>query len=167
MQEMRVQSLGQEDPLEKEMATHSRILAWEIPWTEEPGRLQSTGLQRVRHNIATKRQQHTGSCYCSVVKSCLTLCDPMGCSTSGFPVLHYLPELLKLMSIESVMLSNHLILCRPFLGPLVFILVVALEKRECFPLSLVIYKISGKNPDMVLLNHKNIFTNPCARECVL
>ena len=45
MQEMWVQSLGQEDALEKEMATHSSILAWEIPWTEEPGRLQSVGLQ--------------------------------------------------------------------------------------------------------------------------
>ena len=45
-----VQSLGQEDPLEKEMATHSVILAWKIPWTEEPGRLQSVGLQRVGHN---------------------------------------------------------------------------------------------------------------------
>ena len=50
MQETRVQSLGQEDPLEKAMATHSRILAWEIPWTEEPGGLQSMGLQRVRPN---------------------------------------------------------------------------------------------------------------------
>ena len=48
MQETRVQSLGQEDPLEKGMATHSSILAWEIPWTEEPGGLQSMGLQRVR-----------------------------------------------------------------------------------------------------------------------
>ena len=46
-QETRVQSLGWEDPLEKEMATHSSILAWEIPWTEEPGRLQSMGSQRV------------------------------------------------------------------------------------------------------------------------
>ena len=45
-----VQSLGQEDPLEKEMATHSRILAWRIPWTEQPGGLQSTGSQRVRHD---------------------------------------------------------------------------------------------------------------------
>ena len=43
MQETQVRSLGQEDPLEKEMATHSSILAWEIPWTEEPGGLQSTG----------------------------------------------------------------------------------------------------------------------------
>ena len=45
-----VQSLGQEDPLEKEMATHSSILAWTIPWAEEPGGLQSMELQRVRHN---------------------------------------------------------------------------------------------------------------------
>ena len=50
MQETRVQSLGQEDPLEKEMATHSSTLAWRIPWAEEPGGLQSTGLQRVRHD---------------------------------------------------------------------------------------------------------------------
>ena len=47
IQEIRVQSLGWEDPLEKEMATHSSILAWSIPWTEEPGRLQSMRLQRV------------------------------------------------------------------------------------------------------------------------
>ena len=46
-QETRVQSLGQEDPLKKEMATHCSILAWEIPWTEEPGGLQSMGSQRV------------------------------------------------------------------------------------------------------------------------
>ena len=50
MWETWVQSLGQEDPLEKEMATHSIILAWKIPWTEEPGRLQSMGSQRVGHN---------------------------------------------------------------------------------------------------------------------
>jgi len=50
MQEAQVRSLGLEDPLEKEMATHSSILAWRIPWTEEPGRLRSMGLQRVRHN---------------------------------------------------------------------------------------------------------------------
>ena len=50
MQEMQVQSLGWEDPLEKGMATHSSILAWRIPWTEEPDRLQSIGLQRVGHD---------------------------------------------------------------------------------------------------------------------
>ena len=48
--ETRVQSLGPEDLLEKEMATHSSILAWKIPWTEEPGGLQSMGSQRVRHD---------------------------------------------------------------------------------------------------------------------
>ena len=48
-QEMQLPSLGQEDPLEKEMAAHSSILAWEIPWTEEPGGLQSMGSQRVGH----------------------------------------------------------------------------------------------------------------------
>ena len=50
MRETQVQSLGGEDPLEKEMATHSNILAWRIPWTEEPGGLQSMGSQRVGHN---------------------------------------------------------------------------------------------------------------------
>ena len=50
MQETWVQSLGQEDPLEKEMATHSSIFAWEIPWTEEPSGLQSMGSQRVGHS---------------------------------------------------------------------------------------------------------------------
>ena len=50
MCETQVRSLGWEDPLEKEMASHSSILAWKIPWTEEPGGLQSVGLLRVRHD---------------------------------------------------------------------------------------------------------------------
>ena len=50
MREIRVRSLGQEDPLEKEMAIHSSTIAWKIPWTEEPGRLQSMGPQRVGHD---------------------------------------------------------------------------------------------------------------------
>ena len=50
IQETRVQSLGREDPLEKEMATHSSILAWELPWTEESGGLQSMGSQRIGHD---------------------------------------------------------------------------------------------------------------------
>ena len=53
MQEIQVRSLGWEDPLEEGMATHFSILAWRIPWTEEPGGLQSMGLQRVRHNLVT------------------------------------------------------------------------------------------------------------------
>ena len=57
MQETPVQSLGWEDPLEEGMATHSSILAWRIPWAEESGGLQSMGLQRVRHDLATKQQR--------------------------------------------------------------------------------------------------------------
>ena len=66
MQETWVQSLGQEDPLEEEMATHSRIRAWKIPWTEEPGGLQSMGSQRVGHDftftfyIPTQQKQPVG-----------------------------------------------------------------------------------------------------------
>ena len=55
-----VQSLGLENPLEKEMETHSSILAWKIPWTEEPGGLQSMGSQRVGHDLATRPQQGAG-----------------------------------------------------------------------------------------------------------
>ena len=50
MQETQIKSLGQEDPLKKEMPTHSSVPAWRIPWTEEPGRLQSMGSQRVGHD---------------------------------------------------------------------------------------------------------------------
>ena len=57
MQETQVQSLGRGNPLEEEMATHSSILAWEMPWTEEPGGLQSMVSQKVRHNLVTKQQQ--------------------------------------------------------------------------------------------------------------
>ena len=56
-QETQVQSLGWEDPLEKEMATLSSILAWNTPWTEESGELQSMGSQRIGHDLATKQQQ--------------------------------------------------------------------------------------------------------------
>ena len=57
MQETWIRSLGREGPLEKEMATHSCILVWEIPWIEEPGRLESTGLHTVGHDLATEQQQ--------------------------------------------------------------------------------------------------------------
>ena len=59
MQETWVRSQSQEDPLEEEMATHSSIFAWRIPWPEEPGGLQSLGPQRVRHNLVTKQQQYS------------------------------------------------------------------------------------------------------------
>ena len=58
MQGTQVQSLGQEDPLEKEMATHSCILAWRIPWAEEPCEIQSMGSQEMRYDLVTKQQQY-------------------------------------------------------------------------------------------------------------
>ena len=60
IQETRVRSLGQEDPLEKEMTTHSSTLAWGIPWMEKPSRLQSMGSQRVGYDLATKQQHPPG-----------------------------------------------------------------------------------------------------------
>ena len=64
MQEMQVKSLGQEDPLEKEIATHSSILAWEIPWTEEPGGATVHVVIRVGHDSVTKQQQyHSSPCF--------------------------------------------------------------------------------------------------------
>ena len=85
MPETRVQSLGWEDPLEKEMAIHSSTLAWRIPWREEPGRLQSMVLQRVGHDGATSLslsplgKPHIRGyvcvcmCVCLVTQSCLTV----------------------------------------------------------------------------------------------
>ena len=72
MQDMWVQSLGREDLLEKKMATHSSILSWEISWTEEPGRLQSMGLQRVGYELATKSQYYHSK---YLNKDLLFLCD--------------------------------------------------------------------------------------------
>ena len=71
MWETRVRSLGWEDPLEKEMATYSSVLAWTIPWMEEPGRLQSTGSQRVGHDWATSLHFNTsvGFSSSSVIKN--------------------------------------------------------------------------------------------------
>ena len=106
---MQVQSLGQVDPLEEGITTHSGVLAWRIPWTEEPGGLQSTRSQRVRHDWSNWTYTHSTHifnifsylikfqkvhcCCCfSVAKSCPTLRDPMDCSTPGFPVLHYFQE---------------------------------------------------------------------------
>ena len=66
-----VQSLGWEDPLEKEMATHSSTLAWKIPWTEEPGRLQSMGLQRVKYDRETSHCSMSSSNCCFLTCICV------------------------------------------------------------------------------------------------
>ena len=70
MRETQVQPLGQEDPLEKEMAIHSSAIAWKIPWTEEPGRLQSMGLQRVGHDWTTSHA-YVNIWYVKYLKECL------------------------------------------------------------------------------------------------
>ena len=92
MQETRVRSLDQEDPLEKEVATHFSILAWKIPWTEKLGGLQFMGSQRVGHNGATNTIITQGSFhlkYQSQAKppqSCPALCNPTNCSPLGSSV---------------------------------------------------------------------------------
>ena len=109
VQETWVQYLGQENPLEKGMATYFSILALRIPWAEEPGRLQSMQSQRVRHNWATKHKhevqrnserlfdwskitQFSSVQFSSVAQSCPTLCDPMDRSMPGLPVHHQFLE---------------------------------------------------------------------------
>ena len=74
MQENWVQSLGWEDPLEKDMATHTSILAWRIPWTEEPGRLQSMERQRIGHDSASNMYDPATTLWvlCLLTQSCLT-----------------------------------------------------------------------------------------------
>ena len=109
MWETQVQSLDWEDLLKREMATHSSILAWKIPWTEEPVRLQSMGLQRVGHDWATSLS-FTFSSVQSI--SCVQLFEtPWWWPPCSSPT----PGVHPPMSIESVMPSNHLILCHPLL----------------------------------------------------
>ena len=89
-QKTQARSLGWEDPLEKGMATHSSILAWRIPWTGEPGGLQSMQLQRVRHDWATNTFHVVVAQSLSHVSLFAT---PMDCSMPGFSVHHQLLEL--------------------------------------------------------------------------
>ena len=88
MWETRVWSLGWEDPLEKEMAIHSSTIAWKIPWVEEPGRLQSMGLQRVRHDWATSRSRPPfGSLIC-FLSLWVCFCFVKSSSVSPFKIPH-------------------------------------------------------------------------------
>ena len=105
MQEMPVQSLGQKDPLEKEIVTNSSILAWEVPAAEELHGLQSMGSQRVGHNLATKQYAQVLKFiqFSSVAQSCPTLCDPMNRSTPDLPVHHQLPEFTWELQIKTTM----------------------------------------------------------------
>ena len=92
---MWVPSLSQNDPLEKEMATHSCMLAWKIPWMGEPGGLQSLGLQKSRHNSVT------AAAAAKSLQSCPTLCDPIDSSPPGSPI----PGILQARTLEWVAIS--------------------------------------------------------------
>ena len=155
MQGTCVRSLGWENPQEKGMATQSCILAWKIPWTEEPGGLQSMGFQRVRHNWATEHmltQTHvcktlknfycswfTMLCYFLVYAKWISYTHihsffssvqslirvrlfaiPWTAAHQASLSINNSCNLLKLMSIELVMPSNHLILCHPLLKTSLF-----------------------------------------------
>ena len=95
IQETWVWSLGLEDLLEREMATHSNILAWRVPWTEEACGLQSTWSERVRHNWATN------TAAAKSLQSCPTLCDPTDGSPPGSPI----PGILQARTLEWVAIS--------------------------------------------------------------
>ena len=104
------------------MLTHSSILAWEIPWTEDPGMLQSMGLQREGHDLATIQQQHLSKK--DIWFSSVQLLSHVQLFATLWTAVHQASlsitnsqSLLKLMSIELVMPSNHLILCHPLLLP--------------------------------------------------
>ena len=146
-QELRVLSLGQEDPLEEEMTTHSSILAWRIPWTEEPGGLQSMGSQEsdmtkqlsTHTNVSIKDltaifiiielglwERKTTEVKCHfhyiisrvVVQSlshALLFVTPWTAACQASLSFTIPRSLLKFISIELVMLSNHLFLCHPLL----------------------------------------------------
>ena len=111
VQEIWVQSLAWEDPLEKGMATHFSILAWKIPWAEEPGRLQSMGLQRIRHNWVTNTffQEIVVQSLCCVWFFAI----PWNAACKASLSFTISQSLLKLMSIEMMMPINHLILSPP------------------------------------------------------
>ena len=122
---MWVRSLGWEDPLGEEMVTHSNILAWRIPWTEEPGRLQSMGSQRVgqdwahtcrKSKIEYWKSEFSSFQFSSFAQSCLSA-TPWTAALQASLSITNSQSLLKLMSIESVIPSNHLILCHPLLTP--------------------------------------------------
>ena len=120
IEETRVLSLGGKDPLEKGMATHSSILAWRIPWTEEPGGLQSVGSQRVRHNwISMHAYWCTGISSVQSLSRVWLFVTPWTAACQASLSINNSQSLLKLMSIELVMLFNHPT-CRPLLLPSIF-----------------------------------------------
>ena len=133
MWETWVWSLGQEDPLEKEMVTHSSILAWRIPWTEKPGKLQSTGSQGVRHNWETSLSlslywvPHSVLGFGGWFSSVQSLCSvwlfetPWTAACQASLSLTISQSLPNFMPIASVMPSKYLIFCHHLLLPSIFL----------------------------------------------
>ena len=116
MRETWFRSLNWEDAMKKGMATHSSILAWKIPWTEEPGGLQPMGSQRVRQDWVTNAYTVDINHIVVQLLSCVQLfATPSTAACQASLSFTVSQSLLKLMSIESVMPSNHLILCGPLL----------------------------------------------------
>ena len=108
VQETWVWSLGQEDPLEKEMATHSSILDWRIPWTEEPGGLQSMRWQKVQFSFSSVQYSFSSVQLLSCVRFFVT---PWTAARQASLSITNCQSLPKPMSIESVMPSSHPVLC--------------------------------------------------------
>ena len=98
-QKILVWSSGGEDPREKEMATHASVLAWKMPWTEERGRIQSTGSKRVGRNWAHTHRSSAAAA--KSLQSCPTLCDPVDGSPPGSPN----PGILQARTLEWVAIS--------------------------------------------------------------
>ena len=128
MQETQVQSLGQGDPLERETVTHSSILAWRIPWTEKPGRLQSTGSQRVGHDFTFTYLLIWYICFWFVfvavqfssvqsIRCVWLFAIPGTAARQASLSITNTWSILKFMSIESVIPSRDHILCCPLLLP--------------------------------------------------
>ena len=123
MQEIWVQSLGWKDTLEKGMATHSSILTWRIPWTEEPDGLYSMGSQRVRRDWVTNTHAKQNIYFSSVqsLSRVRLFATPWTVAYQASLSITNSWSLPKLMFIESVMPSNHLIFCHPILlSPSIF-----------------------------------------------
>ena len=110
MQETWVWPLGQEDPLEKEMVTHSSILAWTIPWTEEPGRLQSMGSHRVGHHLAPKPPPNltvdSGLWHLLQPWSSHQPCEPGWVRVDQLRTLNKLAQVIELMCVVAITRTN-------------------------------------------------------------
>ena len=142
MQEIWVQSLGWKDTLEKGMATHSSILTWRIPWTEETDGLHSMGSQRVRHDWVTNTHTKQNIYFSSVqsLSRVWLFATPWTAAHQASLSITNSWSLPKLMFIESVMPSNHLIFCHPLLlPPSIFPSIRVFSNKSAFHIRWIMY----------------------------